>query len=65
MARMILDHWEMRSIRNVINSARLIALYFRSLGNALYPELTAQSAWSMKHFRSLGNALYPELMIIS
>ena len=34
---------------------------FRSLGNALYPELYALFVALLRHFRSLGNALYPEL----
>ena len=34
--------------------------HFRSLGNALYPELRAKVWLCAQHFRSLGNALYPE-----
>ena len=34
----ILDHWEMRSIRNLANVPLQVVGDFRSLGNALYPE---------------------------
>ena len=34
---------------------------FRSLGNALYPELNRIAHHEVVDFRSLGNALYPEL----
>ena len=34
--------------------------YFRSLGNALYPERAVVVFDEVQHFRSLGNALYPE-----
>ena len=33
---------------------------FRSLGNALYPELALPALAPFLNFRSLGNALYPE-----
>ena len=56
----ILDHWEMRSIRNFERSGVAFALYFRSLGNALYPERTTVHLQMRRDFRSLGNALYPE-----
>ena len=35
-------------------------LHFRSLGNALYPELAGGGLAGDADFRSLGNALYPE-----
>ena len=35
---LILDHWEMRSIRNCAQLGQFLRLHFRSLGNALYPE---------------------------
>ena len=56
----ILDHWEMRSIRNVIGQMKQTVVNFRSLGNALYPELTQAALVNSLNFRSLGNALYPE-----
>ena len=37
-----------------------VVVYFRSLGNALYPELRPNNNALKEHFRSLGNALYPE-----
>ena len=58
--RRILDHWEMRSIRNLYVLERQLDLYFRSLGNAPYPERKHASCYSYLDFRSLGNALYPE-----
>ena len=57
----ILDHWEMRSIRNLRPLTQGDEAYFRSLGNALYPELARQALEGALDFRSLGNALYPEL----
>ena len=36
---------------------------FRSLGNALYPELRGDVQRFGVDFRSLGNALYPELEV--
>ena len=56
----ILDHWEMRSIRNPNRAGPGRHRNFRSLGNALYPELGDRFAQYLRHFRSLGNALYPE-----
>ena len=50
----------MRSIRNVIGQMKQTVVNFRSLGNALYPELTQAALVNSLNFRSLGNALYPE-----
>ena len=38
----ILDHWEMRSIRNYGATTLCVKHDFRSLGNALYPELVTR-----------------------
>ena len=51
----------MRSIRNDTALGSSLAMDFRSLGNALYPELVPGRRVARHHFRSLGNALYPEL----
>ena len=56
----ILDHWEMRSIRNKKAKGVAEAKDFRSLGNALYPERRGTQGGPASNFRSLGNALYPE-----
>ena len=56
----ILDHWEMRSIRNATGVFLALGLDFRSLGNALYPEHMTHWPPNLPDFRSLGNALYPE-----
>ena len=41
-SRAILDHWEMRSIRNPGPCTVSVPPHFRSLGNALYPELASK-----------------------
>ena len=45
----------------MFDDKELGVLDFRSLGNALYPELEKGFERRSLYFRSLGNALYPEL----